>query len=82
MSDRFLRYVAFNVVPQKSQEEQFLKDTNYRPILTFMEPPENRGSGPVLPQKPSRRYQALHGKVEQRLAVSYRPSPSSSAAAL
>ncbi|KAI8346519.1 hypothetical protein B0O80DRAFT_503426 [Mortierella sp. GBAus27b] len=68
MSDRFLRYVAFNVVPQKSQEEQFLKDTNYRPILTFMEPPENRGSGPVLPQKPSRRYQALHGKVEQRLA--------------
>ncbi|KAI1299078.1 hypothetical protein EDD11_006498 [Mortierella claussenii] len=57
-SERLLRYVAFNVVPQKVQEEQFLKDTVYRPILTFMDPPENRGTGAILPQEPSKRYAA------------------------
>ncbi|KAF9349743.1 hypothetical protein BGX26_012001 [Mortierella sp. AD094] len=43
---------------QSLQEEELLKDTVYRPILTFMEPPENRGSGPVLPQKLSEKYEA------------------------
>ncbi|KAF9918209.1 hypothetical protein BX616_009927 [Lobosporangium transversale] len=58
LSERLLRYVAFNMIPQKVQEEQFLKDTVYRPVLTFMDPPENRGSGPVLPQMHSKRYTA------------------------
>ncbi|KAF9208122.1 hypothetical protein BGZ49_009746 [Haplosporangium sp. Z 27] len=61
-SERLLRYVAFNLIPQSMQEEELLKDTVYRPILTFMEPPENRGSGPVLPQKPSERYEAEKAK--------------------
>ncbi|KAG0308784.1 hypothetical protein BGZ98_006831 [Dissophora globulifera] len=56
-SERILRYIAFNLIPAKTQEDQFLKDTVYRPILSFMEPPENRGSGSVLPQKPSERYE-------------------------
>ncbi|KAF9963801.1 hypothetical protein BGZ65_011257 [Modicella reniformis] len=77
LSERLLRYVAFNAVPQKMQDEQFLKDTNYRPILTFMEPPENRGSGPVLPQKPSWRYQAKKKQggeaTEARLTIHYKP---------
>ncbi|KAG0014600.1 hypothetical protein BGZ80_010354 [Entomortierella chlamydospora] len=56
--ERLLRFVAFNLLPQRMQEEEFLKDTVYRPVLSFMEPPENRGSGPVLPQRPSEKYEA------------------------
>ncbi|KAF9582727.1 hypothetical protein BGW38_010840, partial [Lunasporangiospora selenospora] len=54
--ERTLRYVVFKMVPQSAQTEQFLKDTNYRPQLTFLPQPSNRGTGGVLPQKPSRRY--------------------------
>ncbi|KAF9287797.1 hypothetical protein BGZ68_001268 [Mortierella alpina] len=56
-SERLLRYVAFNVIPQKMQEEQFLKDTVYRPMLTWLPMLPNRGTGSVLPQLPSRRYE-------------------------
>ncbi|KAF9938500.1 hypothetical protein BGZ67_010727 [Mortierella alpina] len=56
-SERLLRYVAFNVIPQKMQEEQFLKDTVYRPMLTWLPMLPNRGTGSVLPQQPSKRYE-------------------------
>jgi len=74
-TDRILRYVLFNLIPAKMQEERFLKDASYRPMLTFMEQPKNRGRGPVLPQKPSRRHQAqkqLAETTEPRLTVEYR----------
>ncbi|KAF9102245.1 hypothetical protein BGX27_011117 [Mortierella sp. AM989] len=56
--ERILRFVVFNLLPTWMQEEELLKDTVYRPMLTFMDPPENRGTGPILPQQQSERYQA------------------------
>ncbi|KAK3825579.1 MAG: hypothetical protein J3Q66DRAFT_328072 [Benniella sp.] len=75
ITDRILRFVLFNLVPAKMREQRFLKDVSYRPMLTFIEQPENRGTGPVLPQKPSRRHQAqkqVSEATEPRLTVEYR----------
>ncbi|KAF9107381.1 hypothetical protein BGX27_008773 [Mortierella sp. AM989] len=54
--DRVIRYIMFNWVPKGVQMKHFFKDTEYRPQANFMEYVENRGSGIVQPQKPSKRY--------------------------
>ncbi|KAF9189609.1 hypothetical protein BGZ51_009428 [Haplosporangium sp. Z 767] len=65
-SERLLRYVAFNVIPQSMQEEQFLKDTVYRPMLTWLPMLPNRGTGDVLPQKLSKRYEEEQKKKQEQ----------------
>ncbi|KAF9353375.1 hypothetical protein BGX26_008863 [Mortierella sp. AD094] len=53
-SEKVIRHFLFNWVPKSIQTTQFHKNNNYRPQLTFL--PMEKGLGPILPQKPSRRY--------------------------
>ncbi|KAG0369308.1 hypothetical protein BC939DRAFT_476897 [Gamsiella multidivaricata] len=60
-SDKILRYFVFNILPASIQRQQFLKAASYRPQACFLPLAENRGQGPVMPQKPSwRRELELH----------------------
>ncbi|KAG0245537.1 hypothetical protein B0O80DRAFT_503423 [Mortierella sp. GBAus27b] len=63
--ERCARYAMFNFVPTSIQKEQMVKDGDYRPVCSFLDPVENRGTMPVLPQQPSRRH-------NERLEVQYR----------
>ncbi|KAF8932601.1 hypothetical protein EDD21DRAFT_379031 [Dissophora ornata] len=56
--ERVVRFIVFNCIPKSVKAEQFIKDTAYRPQATFLEYVENRGTIPVLPQKPSKRHAA------------------------
>ncbi|KAF8932597.1 hypothetical protein BGZ58_006907 [Dissophora ornata] len=53
--ERLIRYAIFNWIPKSIQMEQNLKDATYRPTCNFLKLIENRGTVPVLPQKPSKR---------------------------
>ncbi|KAF9197640.1 hypothetical protein BGZ49_001829 [Haplosporangium sp. Z 27] len=53
---RMMDKSKFMAMLQLGNMKQFLKDVAYRPQATFLEYAENRGSTPVLPQKPSKRY--------------------------
>ncbi|KAG0015129.1 hypothetical protein BGZ80_010032 [Entomortierella chlamydospora] len=54
--ERLIRYIMFNWIPTSIKMKQFFKDAAYRPQASFLEYVENRGTGEVLPQKPSKRY--------------------------
>ncbi|KAG0000464.1 hypothetical protein BGZ80_010033 [Entomortierella chlamydospora] len=54
--DRLIRYIMFNVIPDGIKMKQFYKDTMHRPQVSYLEYVEARGTGEVLPQKPSKRY--------------------------
>ncbi|KAG0041674.1 hypothetical protein BGZ83_001454 [Gryganskiella cystojenkinii] len=49
--DRAIRYAIFNLIPKWIQTEQYLKDANNRPQVSFLPQVPNRGTIPVLPQK-------------------------------
>ncbi|KAF9438522.1 hypothetical protein BGZ76_007196 [Entomortierella beljakovae] len=66
LKERALRHVVFNWVPKSIAMKQFLKDAAYRPQASFIEQIENRGTSPVLPQTPSKRYlEEKSGKTEK-----------------
>ncbi|KAI7832733.1 hypothetical protein BC939DRAFT_434200 [Gamsiella multidivaricata] len=54
--ERILRHFVFNYMPKSVQRNHILKDSQYRPQAMFLPPAPKRGSGPVLAQKPSKRY--------------------------
>lgn len=54
--ERLLRNVLFYYVPDWLQQWVYGKMTEYRPQITWLPLVENRGTGYVIPQKPSRRY--------------------------
>ncbi|KAF9182239.1 hypothetical protein BGZ51_004857 [Haplosporangium sp. Z 767] len=54
--ERALRHVLLNYIPDWVQDRNYAKQTEYRPQATFLPLVKNRGTGRVLPQKPSRRY--------------------------
>ncbi|KAF9345398.1 hypothetical protein BGX26_003166 [Mortierella sp. AD094] len=54
--ERLIRYIMCNWIPSSIKMKQYFKDTVYRPQASFLEYVENRGTGEVLPQKPSKRY--------------------------
>ncbi|KAF9116909.1 hypothetical protein BGX27_008993 [Mortierella sp. AM989] len=58
--EKVYRHLLFNWVPKSIQTEQFHKHVNYRPQLTFW--PMEMGLGPILPQKPSRRFEEEQAK--------------------
>lgn len=43
-------------LPRSLQKRQIHKDGTYRPEATFLPPAPKRGTGPVVPQKRSKRY--------------------------
>ncbi|KAG0361772.1 hypothetical protein BGZ54_008973 [Gamsiella multidivaricata] len=53
---RVARHVLFNYMPESTMQHIYAKKSAYRPQINWMPFVENRGTGPVLPQKLSRRY--------------------------
>ncbi|KAG0298222.1 hypothetical protein BGZ98_000274 [Dissophora globulifera] len=56
-SERFLRQIVFGYLPQSVLHKDTVKAAEYRPQCTYMPLAPVRGKCPVLPQKPSKRYQ-------------------------
>ncbi|GJJ71417.1 hypothetical protein EMPS_03767 [Entomortierella parvispora] len=56
-TDRLVRTVLFNYLPESIQQLQFKAISSYRPQITFLPRVPFQGTGSVLPQLPSKRYQ-------------------------
>ncbi|GJJ74036.1 hypothetical protein EMPS_06394 [Entomortierella parvispora] len=56
LSDRIFRWILMNL-PQSVQQRQYAKSAGYRPQVAFLPKVENRGTIPLHPQKPSKRYE-------------------------
>ncbi|KAF9581480.1 hypothetical protein BGW38_001481 [Lunasporangiospora selenospora] len=63
--DRMVRHVVFNYLPKSVQTRNVAKGAGYRPQASFLPLIENRGKSPLLPQKPSRRYQEEQKRMAQ-----------------
>ncbi|KAI7824106.1 hypothetical protein BC939DRAFT_450581 [Gamsiella multidivaricata] len=53
--DRLVRWLVFQHLPTWVSTRSFTKAASYRPQAVFLPLIENRGTGPVLPQTPSKR---------------------------
>ncbi|KAF9087644.1 hypothetical protein BGX23_007964 [Mortierella sp. AD031] len=60
--ERFLRSVVFNVIPESVKLKGGYKGMEFRPQATFIPQVPNRGTGLVLPQRMSKRYQEEQAK--------------------
>ncbi|KAF9208690.1 hypothetical protein BGZ59_010490 [Podila verticillata] len=58
-TERLMRNVIFNYLPRSIHSRNAIKDNTYRPQINFLPLCPNRGTGPVLPQKPSKKYSEL-----------------------
>ncbi|CAO3567027.1 unnamed protein product [Mortierella alpina] len=56
LTDKLLRTIMLNYMPKRIQSMSFAKTSAYRPQIAWLPQVKARGTGPVLPQKPSRRY--------------------------
>ncbi|KAG0003201.1 hypothetical protein BGZ79_001423 [Entomortierella chlamydospora] len=65
--ERLMRNVLLNYMPTSIQVKSSMKNLEYRPQATFLPLTPKRGKGPVLPQKPSKRYEAE--QAESQAAV-------------
>jgi hypothetical protein len=63
-------------MPASFQQSQFRKAAGYRPQIRFMPLAENRGSIPVLPQKPCKKYEE---KLRREAAAAAAPSETTEA---
>ncbi|KAI8605424.1 hypothetical protein EDD21DRAFT_140714 [Dissophora ornata] len=57
-SERVLRQIVFGYLPQSILHKDTIKSAEYRPQCMFLPLTPNHGTCPVLPQKPSKRYEA------------------------
>ncbi|GJJ77180.1 hypothetical protein EMPS_09539 [Entomortierella parvispora] len=57
MIEKCIRHIVFNWLPKSLMSKTVIKDASYRPQVAFLPLAPIRGSGPVLPQKPSWRYE-------------------------
>lgn len=57
LMERAIRYIVFHWLPQSMKDKALIKDAKYRPQLSWLPLAPKRGTGPVLPQKPSKRYE-------------------------
>ncbi|KAF9104171.1 hypothetical protein BGX29_002265 [Mortierella sp. GBA35] len=55
--------LVFNWLPKSMQRKQVIKDSAYRPQANFMPQVPKRGTAPVDPQRPSKRYQEEQRKA-------------------
>ncbi|KAG0263815.1 hypothetical protein BG011_008015 [Mortierella polycephala] len=60
--ERALRHALLHYVPDTMQQWNLAKTAEYRPQITFLPLIKKRGTGPVLPQKPSKRYSEEQAK--------------------
>ncbi|KAF9179165.1 hypothetical protein BGZ51_007160 [Haplosporangium sp. Z 767] len=56
--ERLIRFLFTHVLPKSVYLKNYVKSTAYRPMAVFLPFVENRGSAPVEPQEPSKRYLA------------------------
>ncbi|GJJ77181.1 hypothetical protein EMPS_09540 [Entomortierella parvispora] len=72
MTEKCIRYIVFNLLPKSLMTKAVVRVSSYRPQATFLPLAPNRGSGPVLPQKPSWRYekeQKLKREAQKRASA-------------
>ncbi|KAF9142595.1 hypothetical protein BG015_000745 [Linnemannia schmuckeri] len=62
--ERLLCIVIFNWLPESIKMKGHIKGVEFRPQALFLPQIPVRGTGPVLPQKPSQRYQAEQAKLK------------------
>ncbi|KAG0320200.1 hypothetical protein BGZ97_000490 [Linnemannia gamsii] len=62
--ERFMRMIVFNCLPESVKMKGGYKGVEFRPQASFIPQIPVRGSGPVLPQKPSLRYQAEQARLK------------------
>ncbi|KAF9576453.1 hypothetical protein EC968_008748 [Mortierella alpina] len=56
MLERLFRHILLNYIPEWLQQRSFEQKAEYRPQVAFLPMVATRGTGHVLPLKPSRRY--------------------------
>ncbi|KAG0366223.1 hypothetical protein BC939DRAFT_437188 [Gamsiella multidivaricata] len=61
-TDAILRKVLFNFMPTSLQRKTYEKTLSYRPQASFLPKIPNRGTGPVVAQKESKRYEREQAK--------------------
>ncbi|KAF9123043.1 hypothetical protein BGX30_001639 [Mortierella sp. GBA39] len=62
--DRFMRMIVFNMLPESVMLKGGFKGVEFRPQASFIPQIPVRGSGPVLPQRPSQRYIDEQAKMD------------------
>ncbi|KAF9111377.1 hypothetical protein BGX27_005016 [Mortierella sp. AM989] len=67
--NRVVRHVALNFLPNSYVQKNMGKNLAYRPQATFLPQVPKRGTSPVLPQKPSKRYQEEQEKAKVAQSV-------------
>ncbi|KAF9981361.1 hypothetical protein BGZ65_004038, partial [Modicella reniformis] len=60
--ERVIRHIILNYMPMSVQNKSAMKDLAYRPQISFLPQVPKKGTSPVHPQKPSRRYQEEQAK--------------------
>ena len=60
--EKLVRHVVFNYLPDSFQEARLAKSHMYRPQASFLPTVPFRGSAPVLPLIPSKRYEREQAK--------------------
>ncbi|KAF9287647.1 hypothetical protein BGZ68_001506 [Mortierella alpina] len=68
-TDKLLRTVMLNYMPKSLQSMCYSKMSAYRPQIAWLPQTKARGTGPVLPQKPSRRYTEEQARASAALAT-------------
>ncbi|KAF9897616.1 hypothetical protein BX616_005270, partial [Lobosporangium transversale] len=64
LTERIIRHVVLNYMPRSFRVTTTSRSLKYRPQVAFLPQIPKRGTCPVLPQKPSKRYQ-----LEQQTVV-------------
>ncbi|KAG0038444.1 hypothetical protein BGZ82_000198 [Podila clonocystis] len=67
--DRAIRFVIFNMLPGFAQRQIYAKSLSYRPQLSHLPQVKKRGDGPLVEQKPSKRYASELAKRNDEVAV-------------
>lgn len=67
--DRALRFVIFNVLPGFTQRQIYAKSLSYRPQLSYLPQVPKKGDGPLVEQKPSKRYVSELAKQKDDVAA-------------
>ncbi|GJJ68648.1 hypothetical protein EMPS_00994 [Entomortierella parvispora] len=69
LKERLIRHVVLNWIPQSIKLKEIRRGSAYRPIVTFLPPPPQRGTIVLLPQKQSVRYEKEQKKKQEEEAL-------------
>ncbi|KAG0329695.1 hypothetical protein BG000_012003 [Podila horticola] len=66
--DRAIRFAIFNVLPGFTQRQIYAKSLSYRPQLSYLPQVRKKGDGPLVEQRPSKRYASELAKQKDDVA--------------